>query len=192
MKILIDGVDFQAHHNGLTELIKAVAEHCASTQKVVKSLTVDGKHVVTDINSLQNNTFKDIQTLEFFTVSYENLCYNTLEEMADYLEKLEQGYDSIVSLVDSNKVDDAMSVLNAATAGIEWMNTAFSKIINILKIELTDEENDFIKTYLDHLNDLVAALEKTDYVDLKDIITYDLKNDIIEWRKLLQKYNKRG
>ncbi|MFA5480244.1 MAG: hypothetical protein WC337_09490, partial [Candidatus Muiribacteriota bacterium] len=117
---------------------------------------------------------------------------NTLEEMADYLEKLEQGYDSIVSLVDSNKVDDAMSVLNAATAGIEWMNTAFSKIINILKIELTDEENDFIKSYLDHLNDLVAALEKTDYVDLKDIITYDLKNDIIEWRKLLQKYNKRG
>ena len=192
VEIIIDGNDYKPEAGNIKELVKELNELFAKKKSVMTSIKMNSKKDIPTIEELLDFDNDDVEKLEIESRSYQALCQNTLKEILVYLEKLEEGYDSIVELVENDKISDAMVILNAAIEGIEWMNNAFSKIISILKIELSQEENDFIKKYSDHLGELVSALQNQDYISVKDIILYDLKEDISGWRKIIERYSGEG
>ncbi|MGM0607123.1 MAG: hypothetical protein ACQESP_01765 [Candidatus Muiribacteriota bacterium] len=172
----------------IKEVFESLKKELGEKKRVITKLILDNNREVTNWAEIEKLDAEDEQKVDFISEGYNELCMKTISEMKDYLEKLEKGYDSIVELVEKDNINDAMTVLNAATQGIEWMNTAFSKIVAVLEIKLTEEEQKFMADYLNHLSELVKGLEKKDYVEVKDIIIYDLKEDITGWKNLLEKY----
>jgi lipopolysaccharide biosynthesis regulator YciM len=159
---------------------------------VITEIIVNDEEKYTDLSGIFELDPENINKLSVQTASYHRLCINTLTEMLEYLSRLDEGYETIGELVENDRISEAMTILNSAVEGIEWMNTAFSKIINIMKIELTEDENTFIREYGQHLNELMQALENQDFVTVKDIVLYELKDDVASWKKLLEKYKREG
>ncbi|PLX18762.1 MAG: hypothetical protein C0601_03820 [Candidatus Muiribacterium halophilum] len=190
--IIIDGKSYEPEAGNVKELVLELNEYFSKKQAVMKTIVLNEDVTITTIEDLLDYDDSDVEKIKLESRSYEDLCLNTLKEVLVYLDKLDEGYESIVELVENDKISDAMVILNAAIEGIEWMNNAFSKIISILKIELTSEEDNFIKNYSGHLGELVSALQNQDYISVKDIILYDLKEDVAGWKKIIEKYSREG
>ncbi|MCK9223911.1 MAG: hypothetical protein M0R46_02470 [Candidatus Muirbacterium halophilum] len=187
-RIFIDGKEYIGREAAFQDIFEDILKKFGDDKKVIRKIIVDKKNEITDFTKVYELNTEKIEIIDIITGTYRELCVVTIEEMLSYIVKLEKGYDSIVELVENEKISEAMTILNSAIEGIEWMNTAFGKILNIMSFELTEKEEEFLKVYSEHLTELVTGLESQDYVTVKDVILYDLKEDLGRWREILEKY----
>ncbi|MFW5782852.1 MAG: hypothetical protein ACOCWO_06135 [Candidatus Muiribacteriaceae bacterium] len=192
IRLEIDGTGRECELDDMEVFLKNILAELKEESKVITLVTVNGEEEYSDIAELLNIDTSEIKSMSVRTASYHSLCINTLSEMLEYLSRLDDGYETIGELVENDKISEAMTILNSAIEGIEWMNTAFSKIINLLKIDLTEDENLFIARYGEHLSELMKALESQDYVTVKDIVLYEMREDVSSWKDLLEKYKREG
>lgn len=187
-RIFIDNEEYKGNDVGFPDIVEDILKKLGTESKVIRKIIIDEKYEITDFARIYELGSEDFEKIEIITGTYRELCVVTIEEMLSYIIRLEKGYDSIIELVENEKINEAMTILNSAVEGIEWMNTAFGKILNIMQFELTKEEEEFLKVYSGHLGELMNGLENQDYITVRDVISYDLKEDLTVWRKILEKY----
>jgi hypothetical protein len=187
-RIFIDNEEYKGRDAAFPDIFEDILKRLGEETKVIRKIVVDNNEEITDFTKVYELASDAFERIDIITGTYRELCIVTIEEMLSYIVKLEKGYDSIVELVENEKISEAMTILNSAIEGIEWMNTAFGKILNIMSFDLTEQEEEFLKVYSNHLTELVTGLESEDYVTVKDVILYDLKEDLGRWREILEKY----
>jgi hypothetical protein len=182
----VDGKIYQGNETEMDKIFQDIMKELSEKSRTIKYIEVNSKDKVYRYEDIDKN--QELKTIEIFSQTYRELCKNTLSDMSGYLDKLYEGYDDIIRLLNDNKITEAMTILKYALDGIDWMHQAFDKIIKLASIKLSEEEVNFIKKYSEHLTDLFNALNNEDYVSVKDIIEYDLKEDIKTWKEILDKY----
>lgn len=108
----------------------------------------------------------------------KSLKNETLESASEYCIKLISGIELCNEHIEKQKYKEALSIIPHIGEGLLWISQA------AVLTETRDSENlnsEYINEQLIQINE---ALENTDYVQLSDILLYELKPRLEEWYKV--------
>lgn len=101
----------------------------------------------------------------------EKILKETIDMYNDYIPKVINGCNVIISDFRENNIGDALISLNNLIGGLEWLEQAgtlltINKVNNTIQIDSMNSE----------LEELNKALENQDYFLAADIIEYEILN----------------
>ena len=91
-----------------------------------------------------------------------------LNSVSEYLTKLKDGINKIVTLIQEGKEHQAIQIIPSAAEGIGWVIQAINLTKDVQKeIIDIDDINDFI-------SEIVDAFENEDYILVGDLFEYEI------------------
>jgi len=161
---------------------------------------IDKKHgitsvVVDNIESIEFMTetpkkllSKNIKLVEIFTSDSTTIAKTGFNKIVKILKKLKSDSISVADLYREGKIKEASSsilnIINTITPVIFFVNS-IEKNFNFDFNELPFSNNMSIKEKLDYFSksfeELVAAQEKSDYIEIADYLEYQFSDDLNDW-----------
>ena len=188
MNVYIDNqkIDVQIEaQDSLDTVIKTVENFLKNSGRVMFEIKVDGQ----DIGEIEAKDISSIEEVEFFTKSAGIIALESLQEMNDYIERLNAGVKLLVE--ELNNGDDKQKVSKMtldAINGLEWVYNILCSIENISSINYGDIgfQKPFDR-FQDILKDILESLEDKDDMLLADLMEYEIPDSIEEIKEYLPK-----
>ena len=188
MNVYIDNqkIDVQIEaQDSLDTVIKTVENFLKDSGRVMFEIKVDGQ----DIGEIEAKDISSIEEVEFFTKSAGIIALESLQEMNDYIERLNAGVKLLVE--ELNNGDDKQKVSKMtldAINGLEWVYNILCSIENISSINYGDIgfQKPFDR-FQDILKDILESLEDKDDMLLADLMEYEIPDSIEEIKEYLPK-----
>ena len=169
MNVYIDNqkIDVQLEEkDSLDIVIKTVENFLKNSGRVMFEIKVDGQ----DIGEIEAKDISTIEEVEFFTKSAGIIALESLQEMNDYIERLNAGVKLLVE--ELNNGDDKQKVSKMtldAINGLEWVYNILCSIENISSINYGDIgfQKPFDR-FQDILKDILESLENIDVYEAEE------------------------
>lgn len=188
MNVYIDNqkIDVQLEaQDSLDTIIKTVENFLKNSGRVIFEIKVDGQ----DIGEIEAKDISSIEEVEFFTKSAGIIALESLQEMNDYMDRLNSGVKILVE--ELNNGDDKQKISKMtldAINGLEWIYNILCSIENISTVNYA--EIGFQKPFdrfQDILKDILESLEDKDDMLLADLMEYEIPDSIEEIKEYLPK-----
>jgi hypothetical protein len=195
MQVIIDGKESTAQTEDYKELgllLRALRTQIDNQKRTILTLKLDGK-VLTDLKEEEFSSWRldKFSLLEIQTIDPYELSLSTLKELKIHLGRLEEFHTTISSDISKGDIAKAISKLASCMDGWQALLSAIRSIAILTGIKLNelyvDKESTFVKLekLISDLDNLRAAVDKMDFLNISDILEYNLKPEISGWYSLL-------
>lgn len=174
----------------LKSIIPKLQKEFPVNQFSLLNLKVNGE--VIDINSENPKLIRPIEKDDLIEIDFQskdNILYDIILDLSSLVGKILKKIKQTSDNLKCDKNEDALVNLSVIIDAIDL----FIKGINqtILKSNLQQEEKDFlpIKELQVHLLSIVKAISgayaKQDYIMLTDLLEYELRDNLTQWKILI-------
>ncbi|ACL70454.1 hypothetical protein [Halothermothrix orenii] len=195
MKVIIDEqiVKIEKLPENLLECLKVIEKEINQSNKAINTVHIDGVPLEEfTLDKVKEMDISDVDTIEYETKSAEELFSEGVQMLEDYLPKLKSGVYEIINLLEENRLSDAFSLIAKATEGLHWVinNLMLFRDFLLNDIEKEIDFKDF-DNYMSNTNNFFAeinrAIERRDYVLIRDLFEYEIVPKLEKWQNLNQK-----
>ena len=176
------------------EFIQVLLEKHVKKNHGITKITLDGQNrseVLTQ--QMSNNLPDNIQILEITTKDSYSITQDGFSKAYTLIESIREEVNKTADLYRSGEIKDAsnriIKVMEAIRPIINFINSVgmnFSLNFDNINFDQTTTLREKIETFHLSLQELIAAQQKKDYVEIADFLEYQLSDDLQEWHKVLQ------
>lgn len=186
MKLKLDGLEIDPDSIGaetLSGLIRAL-ERSLAPDRVIIAMNLDGRPL--DQKEEQARAAEGLDNLECLdinTQSVEELVYNTLSSLVDYLPNLLDSLNDCVICLQGEDEKEGYMILGQLIDGLLMVSSAWKGISMTIKLpdHNLDELIPDISEFNSILNYIVEAQETDDIVRLCDLLEFELRPALESW-----------
>lgn len=167
-------------------LFETSGEH---RKQVITSIVFDGKTLSFDEEEIyRNKSLSSFNKIDLTAKSSVELAFDAIDSCSSYLDVVIGKIDVLGELFSKNKIDEANHLFIETIEIMDLFVQLISKINNALKTELKDKyrKTDDIQKLEIHLLSIMKALlpakERNDIIMLCDLLEYELKDNLIQWK----------
>jgi hypothetical protein len=186
MGVMIDESSLDTQSLGL-RTVGDVLGHVARDQRLVVNITIDGESPdLEQIDSVRKTLVRD-HVIFMETVSPFDIARDVLDEVDQQLRQASDLCDQAVSLLRQGTYNEALKRLGGCLSAWGMSRDSLDKITRLLKLDLDDLKfegqavTQVVQNFANQLNQLRVALESRDYVELADVLSYDMKPAAQKW-----------
>jgi len=195
MLISIDGQEYPnlpGEGRTLGQVLDEVKDVVAERGKIIVGIECDGQEVPPDQvdQSLTEHADKYWQ-INFQTVVPATLAAEVLKAARNTLRQIDRDSQVVAERLNQSQIKEAMEVMGSLFGFWSDVYRAVFHTMQLLKIEaegieLANGTADMIMSRLhQQLRDVKTTLENRDYVQLADLLSYELIPLATEWQKLV-------
>jgi len=185
MKVIVSGVNVEiAVRNAadkITELNRIFSD-LFHKNEIVQEVIVDGQLLHEDYNTYILQHISEIEQLELRTIPCEQLIVEMTDELCSYLPRLLGGLDRISEPLYGEPSQDDWERFGQLMEGINWVYQAVETVKSLW--ERTTEHSSqvtngfvlYLTKIADQLKDIEQAFDTKDYVQIADVIKYELRD----------------
>lgn len=195
MLVTIDGKE-QPELNGegqvLAEVLTNAKKSLEGSGRMVVAIECDGRNIPPeDIEKTLRAPATTYWQVNFVTTNPLKLAEDALNATSAILKEIEMLNTTTANLLSQSQVKDAMSAMGVLCS--RW-NEAYKGVYNVIRllgldpaaIELSTTTAEKVMGRLgEHLQQVKATLETQDYVQLADILNYELGPQVDDWRTIV-------
>ena len=193
MKVFIDSKEGEEEQEGnLKETLDKIKEELKEKNLVVTKVLVDGK----EIPLLQEVVWKEraVSEIEKVEVSSANPRELTIAGVLDsltILPKINESLREAVRLIQTGSQEKGLNLLAEALEGLNWFNVVIQGVEKVLGIELSSfsiKGVDLLKKreeLVEVLRKALSSFQNRDFVNLGDLIEYELAPQIESWLEVI-------
>jgi len=193
MKVFIDSKEGEERKEGnLKEALDKIKEELKEKNLVVTKVLVDGK----EIPLLQEVVWKEraVSEIEKVEVSSANPRELTIAGVLDsltILPKINESLREAVRLIQTGSQEKGLNLLAEALEGLNWFNVVIQGVEKVLGIELSSfsiKGVDLLKKreeLAEILRKALSSFQNRDFVNLGDLIEYELAPQIESWLEVI-------
>ena len=193
MKVFIDSKEGEERKEGnLKEALDRIKEELKEKNLVVTKVLVDGK----EIPLLQEVVWKEraVSEIEKVEVSSANPRELTIAGVLDsltILPKINESLREAVRLIQTGSQEKGLNLLAEALEGLNWFNVVIQGVEKVLGIELSSfsiKGVDLLKKreeLAEILRKALSSFQNRDFVNLGDLIEYELAPQIESWLEVI-------
>ncbi|PIU68749.1 MAG: hypothetical protein COS84_00615 [Armatimonadetes bacterium CG07_land_8_20_14_0_80_40_9] len=193
MKVFIDSKEGEERKEGnLKEALDKIKEELKEKNLVVTKVLVDGK----EIPLLQEVVWKEraVSEIEKVEVSSANPRELTIAGVLDsltILPKINESLREAVRLIQTGSQEKGLNLLAEALEGLNWFNVVIQGVEKVLGIELSSfsiKGVDLLKKreeLVEVLRKALSSFQNRDFVNLGDLIEYELAPQIESWLEVI-------
>ncbi len=181
MKIKLDGKDFAfklEDEHLIGEVLGKIEEACKAEKCTVTQVHINGKNIAPEeLDTLFKKSADEDITLELFTINGMEVK-NMMKEMGKKFIKNAEEMESIPIKIQNGKDAEAVSLIENFTVNLHDFYSAV-KLLDIADIPETEKFGEktipeYHKELFDMLNNILAAIQNKDSVEISDIAEYEL------------------
>jgi Mg2+ and Co2+ transporter CorA len=163
-----------------------VQSYINETRGILTNIKINGKEIPLNYyNEIKGAFFEGGETVELEFSSKKDVLKDLITQGFEYIEKLEMNLENISKEVLMN-TEEGHKMLNSIAEGFEALLNILSQVTKFTEDKLyTDEDLEKIKEVV---TTIVKAQEDQDYLEVSDIIDFDLPEVI----KIFEKGFKEG
>ena len=190
-KVLINGLNIdealgapidQTSLTDVRSLLVAVQKNIDKSQ-VVASVHVNGKpmneNVEEDFGAL---SIDELQSIEIFTSSPQDLAYETLNTIEQYMERILQNIDRAALHYESANILSADAYFVKALDGLDLFVQSIGSIKVAIRIGLNTKLGLAEAGLMSTVNELLIAKKQNNYVFMVELLRKDLTENLMEWK----------
>jgi len=196
MKIIIDGYeDLVIADEGETlgELLCQLEEWIRNNERVIVQVKLEGKPLSEeDKKNLFDKKVSEFEILELSTTNLWQWAFGSLEEIKVYLPEIARKMEKVSFLIRRGDHKKAFFLLEKYMGLWEKVNEVLAKIERIFaldytKIFLEEDTSCRMEEIVQFLKQAKRAINDEDFLNLADILEYELASQIREEKKLVEK-----
>ena len=154
-----------------------VKSYIDETQGVLTNIKINGKEIPLNYyNEIKGAFFEGGETVELEFSSKKDVLKDLINQGFEYIEKLKTNLENISKEVLMN-TEEGHKMLNSIAEGFEALLNILSQVTEYSENKLYDDED--LKKIKDVVTTIVKAQEDQDYLEVSDIIDFDLP-EVIE------------
>jgi hypothetical protein len=195
MVVSIDGEEcthLKTEGGTLGDLLKTVKNVLADQGRMVVGIVCDGNLLAPDvIESFLQQSMETFTRVDFQTSKPDLLAKNSLEACREYIAEITDRIDDVVEKFQKTSVQEAVSELGPIFARL---NETYRGLQGIFQLMKTDPQGIELSTgsaekamigVVSLLKEIKKALENHDYVQLGDLLQYELRPTVLQWNQII-------
>lgn len=190
MNLSINKVKFDVQLEDDTTVLDLInAQYLESKEKVVTEILIDGKlFFIDDENDFGNIFVKDINDIDLSVKTSLELAYEALESCNSYIDTVIASIDQLTETYQSGdqqtanvQFSEVIEIIDLFVQLITGIHKTFKR--NIVNLS---EQTPIVQQLEIHLFSIIKALlpakEKEDIIMLCDLLEYELKDNLTQWK----------
>ena len=174
----------------LKSIIPKLQKEFPVNQFSLQNFKVNGEAI--DINSENPKLIRPIEKNDIIEINFQskdNILYDIVLDLNSLIDKILNKIKQTSSNLKSDKNEDALVSMSVIVDAIDLFIKGINQTIS--KSNLQQEEKDFlpIKELQVHLLSVVKAISgayaKQDYIMLTDLLEYELRDNLTQWKILI-------
>jgi hypothetical protein len=195
MLITIDGKempDMNGEGQVLAEVLTNAKKSLEGTGRMVVAIECDGRNLPPEeIEKALRGPATTYWQVNFVTTNPLKLAADALNATSAILAEVQQLNETTANLLSQSQIKDAMGMMGQLCS--RW-NDAYKGVYNVIRllgldpaaIELSTTTAEKVMGRLgEHLQQVKVTLETQDYVQLADILNYELGPQVDDWRTIV-------
>ncbi len=149
-----------------------VKNYIDETQGVLTSIKINGKEIPLNYyNEIKGAFFEGGESVELEFSSKKEVLKDLIKQGFEYIDKLQTNLENISKEVLMN-TEEGHKMLNSIAEGFEALLNILSQVTEYTENKLYNEED--LEKIKDVVTTIVKAQEDQDYLEVSDIIDFDL------------------
>ncbi|MGM0640124.1 MAG: hypothetical protein ACQESN_01705 [Thermotogota bacterium] len=149
-----------------------VKNYIDETQGVLTSIKINGKEIPLNYyNEIKGAFFEGGETVELEFSSKKEVLKDLIKQGFEYIDKLQTNLENISKEVLMN-TEEGHKMLNSIAEGFEALLNILSQVTEYTENKLYNEED--LEKIKEVVTTIVKAQEDQDYLEVSDIIDFDL------------------
>ncbi|MCP4913838.1 MAG: hypothetical protein GY909_12065 [Oligoflexia bacterium] len=190
MNLSINKVKFDVQLEDDTTVLDLInAQYLESKEKVVTEILIDGElFFIDDENDFANILVKDINEIDLSVKTSLELAYEALESCNSYIDTVIASIDQLTETYQSGdqqtanvQFSEVIEIIDLFVQLITGIHKTFKR--NIVNLS---EQTPIVQQLEIHLFSIIKALlpakEKEDIIMLCDLLEYELKDNLTQWK----------
>lgn len=183
MKIYLDNILIYEQVNDFETLNKSwkeITKQIFNDNRFIKQVIIDNQEFSFDYDVYLLERFRQVKTVEVFTITQMEGIIETLQEVRSYNEKLLKSIEHIAECFYGEPGKNDWELFGQFSQGIDWLydtliflQSSMSKM-NIFETTLPYIERS-INKFREHIPIIHQSLEEEDFVLVGDILQYEFK-----------------
>ncbi len=186
MKVMLNDKQVNVTGKTLREVIDRVNEGFIPQGEVITRIRLNGEELTEGVYSKElERECEGVNSLELWTTPIPQVIHDGLTQAAEYINRLVPGIKQIAELF---RMGDLMGAQNGFTTlidGLHWFILILEGPIEIMKLAKSDEFINCENRFATVLEKMGSAQEREDWVELADIMEYELVPAVEDSRKVI-------
>lgn len=179
-------IEIKSSFSRLNELVKDVSMLSLNSNKILLSVEVDGRNIDLEEN-LDRFELKDDSSIYLVFHDSKQLLLNSINSIPSYtnliLEKIDMAHDEILSIdIGHNQSTQFSELISLLNLFVELMTKVQSNIKLLYNHSKSQDIHKLEIELLGIMKGILAARESDDQITLCDLLKYELRENILQWK----------
>jgi len=166
---------------------KQVTAQCFREGSLIHYLEINEIELYEQYELMIVQQFSQIQELKIYTITNHQAFVSSATELLAYMKKLRDYLDKVSSPFYGTLEKKNWDLFKQFTAGLEWVHQSSSFCLTLWKDYQSNDDSvrDLLEEIkqgsYENLGELESLLEKNDFVQIGDYLTYEMSDSLDEW-----------
>ena len=160
--------------------------------KIIVSIVCDGETIEPDqLTETMAQPVEQYSTIDFQTAAPDELIRSSLATCRDFIVTIRQDLAEVVDGFRQSRVQEAMARMGPIFALLNQTHRGIFGVFKLMDLEPASVElswgtaEQLLTGLVDHLQQIKQSIENNDYVQLADLLEYEMGTMLERWQELI-------